>query len=263
MSERKNLSKINFLIDIIMFIILMAIAGLGFLIKFVILPGYKVNEVYGSNIELWFLGLDRHQWGSIHLYLSLFFLFLLFLHIVLHWKMIICLFRNMFSGVITRIVLSVLISLSVFFALIPFFIKPEINQFQGRNMRHKASIKNLESNYKAPEMLITEDKTKSNPENDTEAGLHQNLIYNDKTKTLEDSDKEGSHGKRYEYPDINGSMTLREVAEKYNISLEELTGAIKIPGEYADERLGRLRKKYQFDLNDLRTFVYGKIKNKQ
>jgi hypothetical protein len=62
-SWSKTKPKLNLVIDAIMFIDLMAVAGLGFLMKYVLLPGYKINEVYGSGVELSFLGLDRHQWG--------------------------------------------------------------------------------------------------------------------------------------------------------------------------------------------------------
>jgi hypothetical protein len=69
-SWSKTKPKLNLVIDAIMFIDLMAVAGLGFLMKYVLLPGYKINEVYGSGVELSFLGLDRHQWGPIHLILA-------------------------------------------------------------------------------------------------------------------------------------------------------------------------------------------------
>lgn len=38
--------KFNLVIDFIMMLVMMAVAGLGFLMKYVLLPGYKVNEVY-------------------------------------------------------------------------------------------------------------------------------------------------------------------------------------------------------------------------
>ncbi len=259
MSEKRNILKTNLVIDAVMFIVLMAMAGLGFMIKFIILPGYKANEVYGSNVELRFLGLDRHQWGNIHLYLSLFFLFLLLLHIILHWRMIICIFRSMFSGAKTRLVLSLIVgAVGCFLVLGPFFVKPEITQFQGRDMRHRSVIVNEESGFSDIGVTVP-DKTEQPAKNIPEADRQANLKSGDETLTIEDSDIEEEHHDGYESLNINGIMTLREVAERYNIGIEELAGAVKVPAEYADERLGRLRKRYGFDLNDLRAFVNNKI----
>jgi hypothetical protein len=75
-----NKSKINLAIDAVMLILLTMMAGLGFLIKYVLVPGFKRNTLYGSDVELYFWGLDRHQWGSIHLYLGFVFLFLVLLY---------------------------------------------------------------------------------------------------------------------------------------------------------------------------------------
>ena len=63
--------KWNYLIDAGLFICMMAIAGIGLLMKYVVLPGREVNLIYGNQTDLLFLGLDRHQWGSIHFIISL------------------------------------------------------------------------------------------------------------------------------------------------------------------------------------------------
>lgn len=49
-------SKLNLIIDAVMFVALALMAGLGFLIKWVLVPGFKRNEIYGSNVELGFFG---------------------------------------------------------------------------------------------------------------------------------------------------------------------------------------------------------------
>ena len=61
MKNKMNKSKLNLIIDFIMLIILIVIAGIGFLIKYVLVPGFKRNEIYGQDMELYFWGLDRHQ----------------------------------------------------------------------------------------------------------------------------------------------------------------------------------------------------------
>jgi hypothetical protein len=62
----KSQSKLNLLIDAVLLLALALMAGLGFLIKWVLVPGFLRNEKYGSDVELEFFGLDRHEWGSVH-----------------------------------------------------------------------------------------------------------------------------------------------------------------------------------------------------
>jgi hypothetical protein len=81
-------SDLNISIDVLMFMVLMPIVGIGFLMKYVLLNGVERNLIYGNDVALLFWGMDRHQWGSIHLYLSFGLLFLLVLHLIFHWKMI-------------------------------------------------------------------------------------------------------------------------------------------------------------------------------
>ena len=92
-----NKAKLNFAIDALMFLCMAAIAGLGFLMKYVLLPGRESTIKYERRVELTLLGLDRHDWGTIHLYLGFLLLALLVLHIVLHWQMIPGLFGRLIA----------------------------------------------------------------------------------------------------------------------------------------------------------------------
>lgn len=120
--------KINFLIDALMFLCMMAIAGIGFLMKYVLLPGRETWAVYGKKVELSWLGWDRHDWGAVHLYLAFVLLGLLLLHIVLHWQMITGLFKKFFAeGKRRSIVAIVFVALCVALLFFPFFIQPDID----------------------------------------------------------------------------------------------------------------------------------------
>ncbi|MHC4076764.1 MAG: DUF4405 domain-containing protein [Planctomycetota bacterium] len=59
-------AKLNLIIDALLLLCLAGIAGIGFLIKYVLVPGYQRWEIYGRNVSLFLWGLDRHQWGTIH-----------------------------------------------------------------------------------------------------------------------------------------------------------------------------------------------------
>lgn len=86
----------NMIIDVISLVVFSTMISTGLLLKFVLPPGSgRVEMVLGSHgrghrtIEL-FMGLARHDWGTIHFYISLGFLILLFIHLALHWNWIVC-----------------------------------------------------------------------------------------------------------------------------------------------------------------------------
>lgn len=86
-------TTLNFLTDVIMFVIIFAIGIIGFLLGFIIpTGGVPPHEKY-----LW--GLHRHDWGNIHLYLSLFLLALLVVHLILHWSWIKATSKRYFGSV--------------------------------------------------------------------------------------------------------------------------------------------------------------------
>lgn len=76
---KKNTLK--YLIDVTLFIDMCSIAAIGLLLGFVIPKGPQSQNH--------FLGLHRHEWGNIHLYLSIFLLTLLIFHVWLNWTWIV------------------------------------------------------------------------------------------------------------------------------------------------------------------------------
>jgi len=78
-----NKNTLKYLIDTLLFIDMSSIAAIGFLLGFVI-PSGKVPQS-----QKYFLGLHRHEWGDIHLYLSLFLLLLLVFHIWVNWTWVV------------------------------------------------------------------------------------------------------------------------------------------------------------------------------
>lgn len=86
----KDRTTLCYLIDGALFVSLMSLTGIGLLLAFVLVPGRQAHEVYGPGVHLTWLGWDRHQWGDLHLVLSLVFVGLCVLHVALHWRQIIC-----------------------------------------------------------------------------------------------------------------------------------------------------------------------------
>jgi len=233
----KNKPKINLVIDAIMLIVLMLMAGLGFLIKYVLLPGYQRNALYEGDVELYYMGLTRHDWGTIHLWLSLFFLFLMLVHIVLHWKMIVCIFRQMVSRKKTRRVIAVCLGcVALFFGLAPLFVKPEVADMPRNHIHvHDPVWISIRSQTSLPDPMpasaekqATEEEILTAPKNEKHA---------------------------YEELELSGRMTLDEVAKKYSIPEDELTRALNIPSYHSRERIGRLRKQYGFEMEELKDVI--------
>jgi Domain of unknown function (DUF4405) len=124
--------KLNFVIDATMFLCLMAMAGLGFLMKYSLPPGREVQAKYGRNLNLSWLGWDRHDWGDIHLYLAFALLILLVLHVILHWQQILGLFRRVVPEPHRRYRMALIfLILSLLLIYFPFLITPD-QQARGR-----------------------------------------------------------------------------------------------------------------------------------
>jgi hypothetical protein len=124
--------KLNFVIDALMFLCLMAMAGLGFLMKYVLLSGRDAWAKYGSNRQFSWLGWDRHDWGDIHLYLAFTLLSLLVVHVILHWQQILGLFQRLVPNPRRRYRIALIfLVLSLLLIYFPFLITPD-SKARGR-----------------------------------------------------------------------------------------------------------------------------------
>lgn len=127
-------SKLNLLIEALLLLCLAGIAGIGILIKHVLVPGFQRLEIYGRNVDLFFLGLNRHEWGTIHYAVGWTFLALMVLHIVLHWTAIVGICRRLIPNRQARwIAAAALLALTVFLVIFSALVKPEVRE--GGHMR--------------------------------------------------------------------------------------------------------------------------------
>jgi len=253
MSKKIEKSKLNLTIDIIMFVVLMGMAGIGFLIKYVVLPGVKRNEIYGNDVELYFLGLDRHQWGAIHLICSLTFIFLLLLHIIFHWKMIVCIFRSMVPRRNLRVALTgILAVVTLVLGVLPLFLNPEIGPAVRHHFNQRREITDPveEITETAGSNQVAEKQASPAPV-DSPAGRQH-------TETTGDDNARHRESREIE---VFGYMTLNDVAEKYGLPVSELAASVNIPQSRSGERLGRLRRLYNFHLEDLRYYIESNTSN--
>ena len=76
----------NFIIDLVAFAGFVLLVATGVLLYYILPPGS------GHYTTLW--GMDRHEWGDIHLWIAVVFLGALTLHLILHWKWMIHMVRG-------------------------------------------------------------------------------------------------------------------------------------------------------------------------
>lgn len=141
-------SIINFSINALMTLCMSAIIGIGFLIKYRLISGQDRWEVYGRNVELYFFGMDRHQWGMIHLILGFVLLGLLMVHIIFHWKVVTTVFgRIIKEPLVKKVVVLVFVILCALMLVFPFFITPEIEPIKRGSYRQVTLVTDLQDQY--------------------------------------------------------------------------------------------------------------------
>ena len=156
-----NRAKLNFIIDIFMFICMMLVANIGFLIKFTLIPGREARKIYGRNVDLFLFGMDRHQWGTLHLYIGFILLGLLVVHLLLHWKMIRTLYRQLIpSPKIRKRGCWIFVIVSIFLMVFPFLVNPKAVDRGSRKAYHSGS-KIYKGQTQSP-IKKREDKLQSN-----------------------------------------------------------------------------------------------------
>ncbi|UCF98860.1 MAG: DUF4405 domain-containing protein [Spirochaetaceae bacterium] len=95
--KRPNKARINYYVDIIIAISFVLVAVSGMILFFAGSGGgYQGgrNPRYAQEI----LGVSRQMWKNLHDWGGIVMLGGVFLHLVLHWKWIVCMTRNLFKG---------------------------------------------------------------------------------------------------------------------------------------------------------------------
>lgn len=218
--------KLNFIIDVLMFLLLAAITGLGFLMKFVLIPGKDRVAHFGRPVDLYFFGLDRHEWGSLHLILALIMLGLLLLHIVLHWNTIQCLYRRLVNGQSWRgPLLFVFSAVSLFLIAFPFLVRIEIREAAaGSHVHHHAAV-------------------------EMNAGPARDEITDASHSAYQQPDRPGPAASPLR---VQGRMTLIQVSERYHVPVASILSGLQIDDSVSpNTQLGHLRKRYGFHMSDV------------
>lgn len=131
-----------------MFLAMMALLGTGYVRKYILLSGSQSKMIYGHKVQMLLAGIDRKGWATIHLYLGYFILALLVIHIILHWKQVKIIYKRLIPNQTLRNIVTVLfVVLSLFLAVFPFVIEPQVfspagidNNMGSRGVNEPASI---------------------------------------------------------------------------------------------------------------------------
>jgi hypothetical protein len=130
----------------------------------------------------------------------------------------------------------------------PLFVNPNIEKgepkhhqlTQGPNKSVQNSAPIIETQSHQPKYAIVSESVEQLEKESKE-----------KESVVENTQKHNKHTS----VEVYGYMTLNELEERFKIPMSNLALCIGVPVEHADEKLGRLRKRYDFDMEDLRIYI--------
>jgi len=249
--------KLSYFINAALFISMMALAGIGLLMKYVLIAGRDAMVKYGSKIDLYFLGLDRHQWAKIHFIISLVLIGLLALHIYLHWKMIVQLFKKLVpSRPARKALLYSFLFVSIILAGFPLFVKPELLEAEPQRRfasegRAALSPRRQILQEQPPPVAASEPAPGQSATAPAEAA--ETPSQPGETQAATEEVEEEGHIRTL---DIQGYMTLREIAQRYDVPEEHILRKLGISERGAvRERLGQLRRRYDFRMSTIEEII--------
>jgi hypothetical protein len=256
----------KYAVDVLMFLSMLGIIVIGFLMAFAMESGPMVKES-----EKYFLGLHRHQWGTLHLYLSLFFTGILLFHLILEWSWIKGKTQKLFKARWKQ-ALGGMIFVSLFILVLFWILTPkypveysEYGRGQGRAERPLPR----ETTTPSDQRFQNESKFGSTPEAKSSSTSSapgtlstslgpRNSSERDETEKSHAEPKQVSGWQEASSAQIviTGRMTMREVERSTGISAEKILAGMGIPQDVSqDEALGRLRRRYGFTLPQMREVI--------
>lgn len=211
-------TTLKYTVDALLFISFIGIVLIGLLLAFAIAEGPVADES-----TKYFLNLHRHQWGNIHLYLSLAFSALAILHLILSWSWIKgkskMLFKHRWRQLLFFFSAGGFIIVLLFWAFMPKY--PGAYDNYGRGTGRWAASTEV--------VKVPASSTAIQP---AAGGLDSGQYT------------------------ITGTMTLPDVSTLTGLPLEDIIEEMNLPGGVSrKDTLGWLRKKHGFTLIDFRETI--------
>lgn len=218
----------KYIVDTLMFLCMVGIVLIGLLIGFVIPEGRL-----GPGQSKYFLGVHRHQWGDIHLYLSLAFTVLVVVHVVLAWSWTKGKAKGLF-GKAWKVVIGLTVVAAVLVPLIFWLAAPK---------NDPAYAEFGEGKGEQGRRVLDGDRHLQEPLNKAAS------------EAPAGAPAEGA---------ITGRMTLREVEEATGVPAKDIAARLGLPVDASlDETLGHLRQTYAFEIQAVRDAVAKLLEEKR
>ncbi len=249
--------RLKYLIDALLFICIVGLAGIGFLQGFFLAEG-PVADIS----KKYFLGLHTHQWGHLHFYISIAFAVLIIIHLILTWDWIKSCTKKIFkkgwgSALLGIVVLALLLPLILW--LFSTKNAEKYAEFGTRSGRDRNIV--VTEKQVTGESVIPKKKNQHLQKKEDEEQPAQQQVPVQEHK----EEPKLTRGRLDEHETgilITGQTSLRELEEKTGIPkstiLKEMGMPINIP---STETLGRLKRRYNFTMQELRDKIEILLKN--
>jgi hypothetical protein len=216
----------NFVVDVLLYVGFVLLSGTGLILQYILphgsgrIQGSGIGRGAGQKVVIFLWGLTREQWGQIHFWIAVGILAVMLLHLILHWRWIICMLsrREQPSGVSGgRAMLGLAGLLGLLLLLIFPFLAPK--ETLTRNQ-----IWEKESAQQSADTLET-----------VKDELHE----------VETRDKT-----------IRGKTTLSELQEQTGVPYRIVLKRLGLPEDISPQtKLGDLKRQYGFSIEDVRKIV--------
>jgi hypothetical protein len=215
-------TALNAIVDAVAYAGIVVLAATGLMLRWQMPPGSGGLHGMGSGAGagsrsvtvVW--GLSRHEWGSIHYWIALVLMGVLAVHLVLHWKWIVCVLRG----------------------------KPHSDVSGGRFALGVAGLVLVTLLAAAP--LLTPAQTAPRSELLKSPSGNQQTDLGGTEEGVEPNEAEA----------IRGFMTLEEVARQSGVPVSEILQRLALPPDTApSEQVGRLLRAHGLDMSTLRKAI--------
>jgi hypothetical protein len=265
------MKKVNwqYLVDALLFVSAVGVAFIGLLMAFVIPGGPSFVDS-----DKYLLGLHRHDWGDIHLYLGITFSVLAVIHLLLGWSWIKGKTRSLFGDKwIAALVVMGMLPIILLAASWSAFTKRTGAYGQDDLRADKIHLRALEAGQVPTYSINTIRST--HPITDKRSGLEpqSSTTTESKPAAQEVKDHRSNHHAGEEAGSardrdaerefeivITGQTTLRDIERETGISARLLADHLRLPQNASpDQRLGRLRKEHGFTMQEVRDYVSSQL----
>jgi hypothetical protein len=234
----------NFWLDLVSLVVMIGLAMTGGLIHFVLPPGTGHSHTL--------FGLGRHDFGQVHFYLAVAAVVLLAVHVLLHWSWICCVLAKALGRTAPSRRTQITSGLSLLFGVVfllgggLFWASEAVEQtaaaragnahrdhLMRRRRMEPSIIDSGKEQANAAMLSVSPPGTSPRPE-----------IRKTHEKHLEDCPAGAT---------INGRTSFMDASRICGVSVEQMRQHLALPREVGhNEQLGRLKRRYGFEIHDVR-----------